>query len=124
MVAVLHDVARTGLAVPTGLASSEISRFMTYVVERSDLNHYQAYRMSRVFNEMRLGVFTQQCAAFDRVAEYRATVGSDRGWDELLREWITVENQARADNAARFGVDVVYLPTPTSQITANATKQS
>ena len=115
MIDVLQRVEGTGIEGRSRLISSERSRFMAHVVERSDLSHYRAYRMSRVFDQLNLGVLTQQLAAFDRIAEYR-DAAPGVGWDRGLHEWIEIENQARAENSARHGVSVVYLPTPTSRI--------
>ena len=123
MVAIPHEVTRSELRRPPRLSSSELARFMTYVVERSDLSHGQAYRMSRVFLEMRLTLFTQQRAAFDRIAEHRATMVSDRGWDQSLRQWISIENQARADRSEQHGVDVEYLPMPRALISTSVRSQ-
>lgn len=124
MVALLHQITRAGFQAPAGLASSELARFMSYVVERSSLNHYQAYRLSRVFDEMELTQFTQQRATFERVAEHRTTLASDCGWDEALRQWITVENQARVDRTTQHGVNTTQLPTPSSLIATNTIPQS
>ena len=115
MVAVLQQIADTSSERRARLTNSDRSRFMTYVAERSELNHYQAYRMSRVFDQLNLGLLTQQLATFDRVTEYRDTT-SVVDWDQALHEWIETENQARAETSARNGVNVVYLPSPTSRI--------
>ena len=90
--------------------------FMAHAVTRSDLNHYDAYRLSRVFDEMKLTVLSRQLATFDRVNEYRTNVRRGGSWDEALRLWIDHENEERARNSERYGCEVEYLPRPVSAI--------
>jgi hypothetical protein len=115
MVTDLREAGHT-VAVQGELCSSDRSTFMAYAVARSDLNHYQAYRLSRVFDAMQLILLTRQLATFDRVNEYRNTVTHGGSWDEALRRWIDHENQERAENSKRYGVQVEYLPAPGSVI--------
>ena len=121
MVAILRERPVASAREP-GLDSSDRSRFMTHVVQRSGLSHFQAYRLSRLFDELHLDLLTQQIAAFDRVAEHRAE-SSILDWDHAVRRWITAENQARAERAARHGTDVVYLPSPTTAIATGSSSQ-
>ena len=93
---------------------------MSHATEQSDLTHFEAYRMSRVFDEMQLTTLPRQLATFNQVNLYRDEVLPGADWDEALRRWIDHENDQRRQNAARYGVEVEWLPTPATRIVADA----
>ena len=114
MVAIVRDIPTT-THQHEGLDSFDRGRFMAHVIERSELSHYHAYRLSRVLDELHLGLLTQQIAAFERVAEHREATSVD-DWDQALHLWIETENGERAENSTRYNAEVVFLPRPTSHI--------
>lgn len=89
---------------------------MSHAVEHSDLTHFAAYRMSRVFDEMQLTTLPRQLATFNQVNAYRDEVMPGGEWDDALRRWIDHENDQRDQNARRHGVTVEHLPTPATRI--------